>query len=96
MLKQQNPEKLKEPKIKKLLENLNTTEDILSFNEKVFKVSGESQKINQKLKTYDRRTMMKLLKYQKKHGFSTSYMSRKYNISRTTLSKWKKTFEEEI
>ncbi|MEF9477741.1 helix-turn-helix domain-containing protein [Chryseobacterium sp. RRHN12] len=92
MLKMEHPEKLKDPKIKELLEKLNTSEDVLKFNEKLFKQSRE----NQKLKTYDRQTMLKLLQYQKKHGHSTSYMSRKYKISRTTLSKWKVMFEEEL
>lgn len=96
MLKQEQPEKLQDPKIQSLLKNLKTTEDVLNFNELVFKQSKESLRNNQKLKTYDKKTMLKLLQYQKKHGFSTSFMSKKYKISRTTLAKWKKTFEEEI
>lgn len=96
MLKQDQPEKLQDPKIQSLLKNLKTTEDVLNFNELVFKQSKESLRNNQKLKTYDKKTMLKLLQYQKKHGFSTSFMSKKYKISRTTLAKWKKTFEEEI
>lgn len=92
MLKLEYPEKLKDPKIKELLDKLHTTEDVLKFNDKLFKQSSE----NQKLKTYDKKTMMKLLQYQKKHGHSTSYMSRKYKISRTTLSKWKLMFEGEL
>jgi len=96
MLKQDYPDKLKDPKIVTLLKKLNTTEDILKFNDKLFEQSRESQQNNQKLKTYDKKTMLKLLQYQKKHEFSTSYMSRKYKISRTTLAKWKKMFEEEI
>ncbi|MFP3598368.1 helix-turn-helix domain-containing protein [Chryseobacterium sp. SIMBA_029] len=96
MLKQDYPDKLKDPKILTLLKKLNTTEDILKFNDKLFEQSRESQQNNQKLKTYDKKTMLKLLQYQKKHEFSTSYMSRKYKISRTTLAKWKKMFEEEI
>jgi response regulator of citrate/malate metabolism len=96
MLKQDYPDKLKDPKILALLKKLNTTEDVLKFNDKLFEQSRESQQNNQKLKTYDKKTMLKLLQYQKKHEFSTSYMSRKYKISRTTLAKWKKMFEEEI
>jgi hypothetical protein len=92
MLKLEHPEKLKDPKIKELLEKLHTSEDVLNFNDKLFKQSRE----NQKLKTYDKKTMLKLLQYQKKHGHSTSYMSRKYKISRTTLSKWKLMFEGEL
>lgn len=96
MLKMDYPEKLKDPKVIELLKKLNTTEDVLNFNEKIFEQSKESQQNNQKLKTYDKKTMLKLLQYQQKHGFSTSYMSRQYKISRTTIAKWKKTFEEEI
>ncbi|MGG5209860.1 helix-turn-helix domain-containing protein [Chryseobacterium sp. MIQD13] len=96
MLRLEHPEKLKDPKIKELLGKLNTTEDILNFNEKIFEQSKESQANNQKLRTYDKKTMFKLLQYQNKHGFSTSYMARKYKISRTTIMNWKKTFEEEI
>lgn len=92
MLKLEHPEKLQDPKIKELLEKLNTSEDVLKFNEKLFQQSRE----NQKLKTYDKKTMLKLLQYQKKHGHSTSYMSKKYKISRTTLSKWRMMFEEDL
>lgn len=96
MLKLEYPDKLKDPKIKELLGKLDTTEDVLKFNERLFKSSRESQKNNQKLKTYDKKTMLKLLQYQKKHGHSTSYMSKKYKISRTTLTKWKLMFENEL
>jgi len=96
MLKLEHPDKFNDPKIKELLKRLNTTQDVLNFNEKIFKQSRESQRDNQKLKTYDKKTMLKLLEYQHKHGFSTSFMSKKYKISRTTIAKWKKTFEEEF
>ncbi|MDC8106752.1 MULTISPECIES: helix-turn-helix domain-containing protein [Chryseobacterium] len=96
MLRLEHPDKLEEPKIKELLKRLNTSDDVLKFNERIFEQSKESSKNNQKLKTYDKKTMLKLLQYQKKHGFSTSYMSKKYKISRTTIAKWKKNFEEEI
>lgn len=96
MLKMDYPDKLKDPKIKELLGKLDTSEDVLKFNDRLFKPSREGQRNNQKLKTYDKKTMLKLLEYQKKHGHSTSYMSKKYKISRTTLSKWKLMFEEEL
>lgn len=96
MLRLEHPDKLEEPKIKELLKRLNTSDDVLKFNERIFEQSKESAKNNQKLKTYDKKTMLKLLQYQRKHGFSTSYMSKKYKISRTTIAKWKKNFEEEL
>ncbi|WP_294246180.1 helix-turn-helix domain-containing protein [uncultured Chryseobacterium sp.] len=96
MITEHDPEKLEDPKIQRLLKNLKTTEDVLKLNELVFKSSKESLRNNQKLKTYDKKTMLKLLQYQQKHGLSTNYMSKKYRISRTTIAKWKKTFEEEF
>lgn len=91
-----HPEKLECPKVREQLEKLDSTEEILKLNERLFKQSKETAKTNQQLKTYDKKTMLKLLNYQKKHDLSTSFMSRKYNISRTTFSKWKKILEEEM
>jgi len=96
LLKLRHPEKLECPKVREQLEKLNSTEDVLKLNEKLFKPCKESEKTNQQLKTYDKKTMLKLLSYQKKHSLSTSFMSRKYKISRTTFSKWKKLLEEEM
>ncbi|MCX8524203.1 helix-turn-helix domain-containing protein [Chryseobacterium formosus] len=96
LLKMKHPEKLECPKVKEQLGKLNSTDEILKLNERLFKPSKETAKTNQQLKTYDKKTMMKLLSYQKKHSLSTSFMSRKYNISRTTFSKWKKILEEEL
>lgn len=96
LLKQQHPEKLECPKIMEQLSKLDSTEEILKLNEKLFKQNKETSKTNQQLKTYDKKTMIKLLTYQKKHDFSTSFMSKKYNMSRTTFSKWKKLLEKEL
>ncbi|MCU7612909.1 helix-turn-helix domain-containing protein [Chryseobacterium sp. GMJ5] len=96
LLKEEYPEKLKDEKILQLLQNLDTSEQVIRFNEKVFKQSKESQENNQKLRTYDKETMLKILQYQKDHGFSSNYISKKYKISRTTIAKWKKMYEEEI
>jgi len=96
LLLKENPEKLKDLKVKKLLQNLNTSDEVIKFNEKFFKQSKESLENNQKLRTYDKETMLKILMYQKKHGFSSNYISKKYKISRTTIAKWKKICEEDI
>ncbi|MXS72429.1 helix-turn-helix domain-containing protein [Flavobacteriaceae bacterium W22] len=96
LLKMQYPEKLECPKVREQLTRLDSTEEILKLNEKLFKPTKETAKTNQQLKTYDKKTMLKLLSYQKKHDLSTSFMSRKYKISRTTFSKWKKILEEEL
>lgn len=91
-----HPEKLECPKVKEQLERLDSTDEILKLNQSLFKQSKETVKNNQQLKTYDKKTMLKLLNYQKKHNLSTSFMCRKHNISRTTFSKWKKALEGEL
>lgn len=96
LLLEEYPEKLKDVKVKELLKNLNTSEEVIKFNEKIFEQSKESQENNQKLRTYDKATMLKILKYQKEHGFSSNYISKQYKISRTTIAKWKKICENEI
>jgi len=96
LLQAEHPEKLKDEKVLELLKNLNTSDEVIKFNEKIFKQSKESQENNQKLRTYDKETMLKILMYQKQHGFSTNYISKKYKISRTTIAKWKKICEDEI
>ncbi|MCW3169093.1 helix-turn-helix domain-containing protein [Chryseobacterium sp. 09-1422] len=96
LLQAEYPEKLKDVKVTELLQNLNTSDEVIKFNEKLFKQSKESLENNQKLRTYDRETMLKILMYQKQHGFSSNYISKKYKISRTTIAKWKKICEDDI
>jgi len=96
LLLAEHPEKLKDSKVTELLQNLNTSDEVIRFNEKIFKQSKESLENNQKLRTYDRETMLKILSYQKQHGFSSNYISKKYKISRTTIAKWKKICEDDI
>jgi response regulator of citrate/malate metabolism len=96
LLQAEHPEKLKDTKVKELLKNLNTSDEVIKFNEKLFKQSKESQENNQKLRTYDKATMLKILAYQKQHGFSSNYISKQYKISRTTIAKWKKICENEL
>lgn len=96
LLLAEHPEKLKDKKIVDLLKNLNTSEEVIKFNNKIFEQSQQDVENNQKLRTYDKETMLKILQYQKKHSFSTSYISRKYKMSRTTIAKWSKICESEI
>ncbi|MBW7676183.1 helix-turn-helix domain-containing protein [Chryseobacterium chendengshani] len=96
LLLEEYPEKLKDVKVRELLQKLNTSDEVIKFNEKLFEQSKESLENNQKLRTYDKETMLKILMYQKEHGFSSSYISKKYKISRTTLTKWKRICEEDL
>jgi hypothetical protein len=96
ILKEKYPEKLQDAKVLYLLDNLKTVDDILKINALVSDSSRKSSTNNQKLKNYDKQTVLKLLQYQKKHQLSTKFMSKKYNMSRNTISKWWKLFGDEV
>lgn len=69
---EQDPEKLKDQYINRLIHNLNTSEDVIRLNEKLFKNSTENFKNNQKLRNYDYKTIINILKYQKNIIFQIS------------------------
>ncbi|MEN4761604.1 helix-turn-helix domain-containing protein [Chryseobacterium sp. C39-AII1] len=96
IFKEKYPEQLDDPQILYLLDNINTIEDVLKVNALISESSRESEKNNQRLKNYDKATVLKLLQYQKKHNLSTNFMSKKHKMSRTTIMKWWKIFGEEI
>ncbi|MCS3869332.1 hypothetical protein J3D55_002248 [Chryseobacterium ginsenosidimutans] len=96
ILKEKYPEKLEDAKVLYLLDNLKTVDDILKINALVSDSSRKSSTNNQKLKNYDKQTVLKLLQYQRKHQLSTNFMSKKYNMSRNTISKWWKLFGDEV
>jgi hypothetical protein len=96
LLKEKQPEKLGDPKILHLLNNLNTMEDVLKINALVSDSSKKNLKKNQQLKNYDKKTVLRLLHYQKKHNLSDNFMSKKLKMSRTTIAKWRKIFGHEV
>lgn len=66
--------------------------DVLKLNAIVFDKNSESESTNQKHKSYDSDTINKILNYQKENKLSNVEVSRHFNLSRSTISKWKKTF----
>lgn len=86
------PEKIKDPQITKLINNLKSSDDVIIFNKLLFKTPSEEKHKNQKLKSYDKETIEKILKYQKKNNLTNTFISEKYNLSRNTIAKWKKIF----
>ena len=47
---------------------------------------------NQKFKSYKRSDILKILDYQKKYKLNNSQLANHFNISRNTVTKWKKMF----
>ncbi|WP_347217386.1 helix-turn-helix domain-containing protein [Chryseobacterium sp.] len=89
LIKIKYPEK--EKHCKKILKN-NTLSalEVLKLNTIIFGYKEE----NQKFKSYDEIAIKEILDYQKLHRFSNKQLATTFNLSRNTVTKWKKMFPE--
>ncbi|PIF46284.1 hypothetical protein CLU96_3309 [Chryseobacterium sp. 52] len=67
------------------------TIDIILLNQKIF--NTDQKKENQKYRSYDKATIFKILDYQKKFSLNNTQLAKHFNLSRNTVSKWKKYFQ---
>ena len=63
--------------------------DVIMLNEKIF---GTNQSKNQKLRSYRKSDILKILDYQKKNNLNNSQLANHFKLSRNTIAKWKKLF----
>jgi len=61
--------------------------DVLQLNIIIF----GHKSYNQKYKSYDKETIYEILEFQKKEQCSNSQLASHFNLSRNTITKWKKT-----
>jgi Fic family protein len=94
ILKEKFPEKLIDNTIKHRLERLHSAIDVLNFNQLIF---GEPEYAvgfkNQRLRSYDEESILKILSYQKKNKLNNLQISNHFKISRNTITKWKAIFK---
>ena len=71
--------------------------DVIKINDKLFgePADKETKQFNRQHLSYDKDSIIKMLAHQKKFNISNIQMEREFNISRNTISKWKKLFGEE-
>lgn len=68
------------------------TIDVVMLNNIIVGFDPTDISTNQKLKSYDKDTVFEILRYQKKNKLNNKQTSLHFNISRNTLSSWKKKF----
>ena len=85
---------LKKEICKLLLEKQHlSTIDIIELNKKIFGTSyKENEYKNQKLRSYNKSDILKILDHQKKYRLNNSQLANHFNLSRNTVAKWKKMF----
>ncbi|MDR6919266.1 helix-turn-helix domain-containing protein [Chryseobacterium sp. 2987] len=67
--------------------------DILKLNKKIFGPSEEeSIKINKRFHSYNKSDILQILDYQKQNKLNNKQLANHYQLSRNTVTKWKKMF----
>lgn len=71
--------------------------DILKLNELLFGIqTKEAKKLNHKYRAYDEKTVRYILDYQKHKKLTNKKVAELFGISRTTITKWHKIFDNKI
>lgn len=66
--------------------------DIIRLNDKIFGRDNANKEFNQKHRSYQKSDILQILDYQKKYKLNNSQLANHFNISRNTVTKWKKMF----
>ncbi|WP_294214681.1 helix-turn-helix domain-containing protein [uncultured Chryseobacterium sp.] len=70
-----------------------TTLDIIRLNNLITGTATKtSLATNQKLRAYDRATIMQILEYQKKNRLNNTQLAQHFKLSRNSVAKWKKKY----
>lgn len=72
-------------------ENLSVI-DILKLNKKIFGTQNENHFFNQKHRSYSKSDAIHILQYQKKHNLNNTELASHFQLSRNTVTKWKKIY----
>lgn len=73
-----------------------STMDIINLQKLLFGSENISTgQLNQLHKSYDRPTILSILKYQKEHRLNNSQVAEHFDLSRNTVAKWKKMFDQD-
>lgn len=92
IIKLKYPEKEKYCQPILALKNLSAL-DIIELNRIICSNTiKENVVFNQRHRSYDRPAILRILDYQKKNKLNNIQLANKLNISRNTISKWKKIF----
>lgn len=69
--------------------------DVIRLNEKIFgkaNAGTDTDRSNQKHRSYNKETIYLMLDYQKKQRLNNSQLAAHFKLSRNTVAKWKKLF----
>lgn len=88
IIKKKFPEKIQQTK--KLLKKDMDVLDVIKISEIL---NSEKLTQNQKHKSYDLESILKILNTQKKNNYTNTTIAEKFKISRNTVAKWRKIYD---
>lgn len=91
ILEQKFPDKIDDCKVfleKKTFSAL----EIITLNQIIFGKEMNTENINAKHRSYDEKSIKKILAFQQKNNMNNSELSKFYKISRNSVTKWKKLY----
>ncbi|MBB4805939.1 hypothetical protein HNP38_001211 [Chryseobacterium defluvii] len=91
ILTEKYPEKIQDQYIKHKIEHINNVMDILTINALIFGKHNHEPE-NQKLRSYDKSSILIILDYQRKNQMNNSQIANHFRLSRNTIAKWKKIY----
>ncbi|WP_426479157.1 helix-turn-helix domain-containing protein [Chryseobacterium sp. CBSDS_008] len=83
----------KEVCLKILKKNKLSHLDIIKLNNLIFEAEHNSFSVNQRYKAYNSETIIEILNYQSKKGLNNSEVAAHFNLSKNTITKWKKYYK---
>jgi len=67
--------------------------DVLQLNKEIFGTPDkETHKLNQRGRSYDKETIFKILDYQRKNKWTNVKLAQHFQLSRNTITSWKRKF----
>ncbi|WP_073061917.1 transposase [Chryseobacterium oranimense] len=94
IIEEKFPEKMDDFRIRRKIEGISTVIDIITLNRMIFGEPELSMECgNQKLRSYDQKSVLNILEYQKKNKLNNTETANHFKMSRNTISKWKRLFK---
>lgn len=69
--------------------------DVIEINDKIFN-KPHNQEVNQRLRSYTESDIKSILTFQKDYDLKNVELAHHFNLSRNTVTKWKRIFGKEI
>lgn len=96
LIQKKYPTRLKEIE-KYLSKEILTALDVIQINDLLFSNKTKTKlKVDQQLRSYQKEEILAILKYQQKNSLNNTQLALRFRLSRNTVSKWKKLYENLI